>query len=331
MPLFLLAPPAAAQDSDQIYAIIHQDAAARAARQASSNATPPARRLPQQPQAGAQPQQMRAPSGFSSLFTGRPVALPADLPMITIRPPADGSPGSEPGQQLQPAGPPQGAPRSVRPTPAPSSPQHGGATAYCVRSCDGYFFPVGPAQSGDGRQAQAMTCNTLCPGADVALYRTSQGGTIENATGPRGQLYQSLRNAFRFREKFDATCTCSGLGTTGLGHVAITDDFTLRSGDIVVTERGVRIFAGASRFPYRPNDFVAARAYSRLPSDVHQRIAMIEAGIQARESTASAPAARLSTERRRAGMPMVGRQAALAAEPGPAGGGTGPRIIEITR
>ncbi|QCK88083.1 DUF2865 domain-containing protein [Phreatobacter aquaticus] len=333
LPLCLMAGPASAQDSDQIYAIIHQDAAARAARQAARQTVQPAQRLPQQHRLAAAPQQMRgATPHFSSLFS-RPVALPVGLPMITIRPPVDGMPGldGQPGQVApQPALPQQTAPRSVRPT-APSAPQHGGATAYCVRSCDGYYFPVGPAQSGGSRQAQDMTCNALCPGADVALYRTHNGGTIETAAGPRGQVYQSLRNAFRFREKFDATCTCSGLGATGLGRVAITNDFTLRSGDIVVTERGVRIFAGASRFPYRPSDFVAARAYSRLPADVHHRIAMIEAGIQAQENTSSAPAARLATGRRRAGMPVVDAQAQNVAQPSFVANNAGPRVIQITR
>ena len=336
LPLCLTALPVVAQDSDQIYAIIHQDAAARAARQASREAPQPARRLQMAPTVHV-PQQMRAPAPaptFSSLFASRPIVLPTGLPVITVRPPADGAPGlsRDGGQHPRPqTDGSRAAPHSVRPASPPSTPQHGGATAYCVRSCDGFFFPVGPAQSGNGRQAQEMTCNAMCPGADVALYRTSNGGTIENAAGPRGQLYQSLRNAFRFREKVDATCTCSGLGVTGLGRVAITHDFTLRSGDIVVTERGVRIFAGASRFPYRPADFVAARAYSRLPADVHQRIAMIEAGIQAQESSSSAPAPRLATERRRAGMPAPGPLAAVVAQPTFAATGSGPRVIEITR
>lgn len=323
--LLLLAAPlmASAQDADGIYAVIHQDAAARAARASVRENPQPSRRLP----ASALPAPARAQpapaQGFASLFQFRPSS---SLPEITVRPPIEG-PAGQAGTSQPPAS--SGRPGTRPGEAAASTPHHGGPGAYCVRSCDGYFFPIGPAQSGASREAQDMTCNALCPGAEVALYRSYSGGGIETATGPRGQTYQSLRNAFRYREKFDATCTCSGLGATGLAHLAITRDFTLRSGDIVVTETGVRIFAGARRFPYRPSDFVTARSYSRLPADVHRRIAVIEAGIRAGETTAAAPAARLGQERRRAGMPLM----APATQPeGPqVANAASPRIIEITR
>jgi hypothetical protein len=41
------------------------------------------------------------------------------------------------------------------------------------------------------------------------------------------------------------------------GPVTIYDDRTLRRGDSVMTAQGLRVFKGASHFPYHPSDFVA--------------------------------------------------------------------------
>ncbi len=168
----------------------------------------------------------------------------------------------------------------------------GGPRAYCVRTCDGFFFPAGPAMSGEGRAAQQTSCNSMCPGAEVALYTVARQGSIEDAVGPRGQSYTALRTAFRFRQTVDRACTCQGVATNGLARLPITHDFTLRAGDVVVTEQGVRVFRGAARFPYRNQDFVEARAYGRLPADIQRRVAEIQAGIQARDSGTAAPVAR---------------------------------------
>ena len=163
-----------------------------------------------------------------------------------------------------------------------------------MRTCDGFFFPAGPAMSGEGRRAQQMSCNSMCPGAEVAVYTVGNQGTIEEATGPRGQSYSSLQTAFRFRQAVDRTCSCAGAATNGLARLPITHDFTLRAGDLVVTEAGVRVFRGAARFPYQSRDFVEARSYGRLPHDVQRRVAEIQAGIQARDAGSTAPVARTS-------------------------------------
>lgn len=190
---------------------------------------------------------------------------------------------------------------TVRPT-APQSNESQGRTAtgenvagpraYCVRTCDGFFFPAGPAMSGEGRLAQQSSCSAMCPGAEVALYTIARQGSIEDAVGPQGRTYSALRTAFRFRQTVDRACTCQGAATNGLARLPITRDFTLRAGDVVVTESGVRVFRGAARFPYRSQDFVEARTYGRLPADIRRRVAEIQAGIQARDSGTAAPVAR---------------------------------------
>ncbi|MGQ3354909.1 MAG: DUF2865 domain-containing protein [Phreatobacter sp.] len=222
--------------------------------------------------------------GFFSLFGGN---SRRQVPEITVRPGEDG----------------RGATRSQSEQSRTATGENvGGPRAYCVRTCDGFFFPMGPSTSGDARQAQQESCNAMCPGAEVALYSVSRQGSIEDAVNARGQTYSALRTAFRFRQGLERTCSCQGAAANGLARLPITHDVTLRPGDVVVTETGVQVFRGASRFPYQSRDFVAARSYGRLPADVRRRVDEIQAGIQAGDTGLSAPVGRLP------------RQAAAAAE-----------------
>jgi len=161
----------------------------------------------------------------------------------------------------------------------------GGPRAYCVRTCDGFFFPMGPATSGAARDAQQASCNAMCPGAETVLYSVARQGSIEDAANARGQPYGALRTAFRFRQGVDRACSCQANATQGLARLPITHDPTLRPGDVVVTEEGARVFRGGARFPYRAQDFVAARAYGRLPADLRRRVEEIEAGLAASGSS----------------------------------------------
>ena len=212
--------------------------------------------------------------GFFSLFGGRS----RDVPEITVRPSENARDRSRSDAEQS---------RSA------SGENVGGARAFCVRTCDGYFFPAGPVTSGDARIAQQSSCSSMCPGAEVALYSVGNRGSIEDAVNGRGQPYSALRTAFRFRQGLDRACSCQGLATAGLARLPITHDVTLRAGDVVVTETGVQVFRGAPRFPYRAQDFVAARTYGRLPADVRRRVAEIQAGIQARDNGTAAPVGRL--------------------------------------
>lgn len=296
--LTVMAPlPAAAQDNDQIYAVIRRDAEMRAARR--GEAAPSAR-----------------PFSFPGLpfFGGRREAR--DVPEITVNP-RSGAIDPVTGQPI-------GPPRTTLTSP--------GGQAYCVRTCDGFYFPVGRPTGGASRAAQQEICQRLCPGTEVALYSAGGNASIEQAVGPRGQRYGALATAFRFRERVDQACTCAGASTNGLARIPITHDPTLRAGDVVVTEAGVRVFAGGGRFPYRARDFVEARAYGRLPPDLRRRVADIEAGIRAQDAGMAAPVSRLGPATRpRAADPV----AATVATSLPLTAGTtspqGIRVLNVAR
>jgi Protein of unknown function (DUF2865) len=108
----------------------------------------------------------------------------------------------------------------------------GGGHAYCVRTCDGRYFPL-PASD---NQSRAAACSSFCPASDTKVV---YGGNIDNAATETGKPYSELPNAFRYRNELVADCTCNGKDQVGLAPVKIENDPTLRKGDIVAGEGGL--------------------------------------------------------------------------------------------
>ena len=110
---------------------------------------------------------------------------------------------------------------------------YAGGQAWCVRNCDGRYFPLtGPDDS------RARSCNNFCPASQTTLV---YGSDIDNAVTESGQPYSELPNAFRYRNELVAGCTCNGKGPVGLASVPIDSDPTLRKGDLVAGEKGLQV------------------------------------------------------------------------------------------
>ena len=151
---------------------------------------------------------------FTSFFSGfgRPAAQPAAALPFASEPVDIGMPSAA--------------------TPAPARISSGVATAFCVRTCDGRYFPL-PAPSG---QSRAATCKSFCPASETKVF---VGGTIDNASASdSGKSYSSMPNAFRYRTELVNGCTCNGKDSGGLAHIKAEDDPTLRKGDLVAGPGG---------------------------------------------------------------------------------------------
>ena len=111
---------------------------------------------------------------------------------------------------------------------------YGSSQAWCVRTCDGRYFPV----TGTSEQSRAAACNSFCPASET---RVVYGSNIDNAATDNGKPYSALENAFRYRNELVAGCTCNGRDQIGLAPVKIEDDPTLRKGDIVAGEEGLKV------------------------------------------------------------------------------------------
>jgi hypothetical protein len=131
--------------------------------------------------------------------------------------------------------------RALSGEPAPGeriiSRETGPTRGFCVRTCDGHFFPV---QAHPGMSA-ADACRSFCPASETKLY---SGSNIDYATTSDGSRYADLANAYRYRKQLVAGCTCNGRTAFGLAHVEVARDPTLRPGDVVATKDGFMAVEG---------------------------------------------------------------------------------------
>ncbi len=109
---------------------------------------------------------------------------------------------------------------------------YGGGMAYCVRGCDGRYFPA----QGNDAESKAQSCRSFCPASETSLV---YGSNIDDATTDSGKSYSDLPNAFRYRNEIVSGCTCNGKDPAGLASLKAEDDPTLRKGDIVAGADGL--------------------------------------------------------------------------------------------
>ena len=118
---------------------------------------------------------------------------------------------------------------------APSGTYH----TVCVRTCDGYYFPISYSTVPNRFADDERSCQRLCPAAEVALYSyRNPGEDIQQAVSVSGQPYTGLPNAFHYRKEFTAACSCRKPGQSWGDALRDADDSTtLQGGDIVVTDQ----------------------------------------------------------------------------------------------
>jgi hypothetical protein len=151
---------------------------------------------------------------------------------------------------------------------------------YCVRLCDGRYFPL-PRKTGAVNMSNAQICSAMCPAAKTEVF---SGKIIDHAISNDGKPYSSLKNAFVYRAKTVEDCTCKHGGAAGVASLDAASDPTLRRGDIVVTRDGPMVYAGDKKQALvRPEDFKG------LPQSVRNELAGLRVAKDLTE-TASLPA-----------------------------------------
>src|SRR5580692_1342720 len=115
----------------------------------------------------------------------------------------------------------------------------GRTVAFCVRLCDGRHFPLEHMTN----VTPIETCRAMCPASKTKVFF---GGEIGGAVAKDGQRYGDLDNAFVYRKQMIANCTCNGKDAFGLAPFDMSNDPTLRPGDIVSTKQGLMAYSGKS-------------------------------------------------------------------------------------
>lgn len=116
----------------------------------------------------------------------------------------------------------------------------GHGTVFCVRTCDGRYFPL---QRHAGA-TPAELCRSFCPAAKTAVFT---GSRIDTAVAQNGTRYADLDSAFAYRDKVASGCSCNGRDGLGLARVDTKTDPTLRPGDIVATDDGLATYTGKNK------------------------------------------------------------------------------------
>jgi hypothetical protein len=120
--------------------------------------------------------------------------------------------------------------------------QSGSFRTVCVRTCDGFYFPVSYAASPARFAQDEKTCQRMCPASEVMLFSyPTQGADITQATSINGQPYTSLPNALKYRTEFNPSCSCKRPGQSWAD--ALGKDEAVEPGDVVVTEERAKQMA----------------------------------------------------------------------------------------
>lgn len=93
----------------------------------------------------------------------------------------------------------------------------------CVRTCDGFYWPISFSTTDDYIAQDAIRCHEMCPGTEVALFSyRNPGEEPEDMISLSGTPYSSMPYAFRFREEVDMSCSCETRET--VGTIAVTEE-----------------------------------------------------------------------------------------------------------
>src|SRR5262249_38294096 len=105
----------------------------------------------------------------------------------------------------------------------------------CVRTCDGYYYPISYATTPDRFAEDAQTCQQTCPAAETVLMSNRTGEDINQAASSSGAPYTSLPNAFKYRKEVVSACGCRAPGQSWAQALGQVRETTMQSDDIVVT------------------------------------------------------------------------------------------------
>ena len=142
----------------------------------------------------------------------------------------------------------------------------------CVRTCDGYYFPISYATTSDRFREDEQTCQRMCPAAEVSLYTFhNPGEEVAQAVSLNGRLYTELPTAFQYRKALNPACGCRRPGETWADALKATgNDETVEPGDVVVTEQHAKQLSqpriGADGKPIRPTPPVNAAPAQTAPA-----------------------------------------------------------------
>ncbi len=138
-----------------------------------------------------------------------------------------------------------------------------GARTVCVRTCDGYLFPVGTLASPADLPVHAAACAAACPGAPTRLFTLGASQTeMDRAIDLDGRPYRGLPVANLYRTRRVERCACQPEGYAAT-LLPFDRDLTLRAGDVLATPSSAQVVTVARGGAVVAVDFRDAKGLSR--------------------------------------------------------------------
>ena len=151
-----------------------------------------------------------------------------------------------------------------QPAPPPRPVASGSGPAFCVRSCDGKYFPLAR-----GHATPVQMCQAFCPATATKVFF---GSSIDGAYASNGERYADSENAFAYRKALRADCTCNGRDPAGLAPVDLTLDTSLRPGDVIATTDGLVAYSGVRIGASQTAEFTPVASYPGLTAETRARL-----------------------------------------------------------
>ncbi|WGD53256.1 DUF2865 domain-containing protein [Bradyrhizobium sp. CB1650] len=183
----------------------------------------------------------------------------------------------------------QNAPVQQDIPPARTAAAGGSGPAFCVRTCDGKYFPLMR-----GVASPAQMCQAFCPATATKVYF---GSSIDGAYSQTGERYADSENAFAYRKALRSDCTCNGRDPVGLAPVDLALDGSLKAGDVIATTDGLVAYTGVRLGNDQTAEFTPVASYPGLTAQVRARLGEMKvAPVRAETVAGDAPAAEIVRE-----------------------------------
>lgn len=78
----------------------------------------------------------------------------------------------------------------------------------CVRSCDGYYWPVSYSTTRASFARDAKACQTSCAVPARLFVHRNPGADVQQMVDLKGNAYSRTQNAFRYRKEYVKECRC---------------------------------------------------------------------------------------------------------------------------
>ncbi len=183
-------------------------------------------------------------------------------------------------------------PFGLNPQPAPppqrSASTGGSGPAFCVRTCDGKYFPLMSRVN----VSPAQMCQAFCPAAPTKIF---YGSNIDTASSSTGERYAESQNAFAYRKALKADCTCNGRSSAGLAQVDLALDNSLKAGDVIATTSGLVAYSGVRLGANQSPDFTPVASFPGLTSDIRAKLGEMKVSPAAAELIDSSKPAEIET------------------------------------